>query len=147
MGFSRQEYWSGLPCLSPVDHTLSESPPWPVHLGWPYMPWLRFIELDMAVVHVIRLVSFLWLWCQSVCPLMPSLRAYRLTGVSLTLDGGISSRLLQQSAASAPYRRCWLSPHGHCYWWWDISGGQVILPYFTGGEDSVMRWVISIQIT
>ena len=81
MGFSRQEYWRGLPFLSPVDHVLSElstmthpfwvalqvmafsycswgsqgkntevvchfflqwttfcqnSPPWPVHLGWPY---------------------------------------------------------------------------------------------------------------
>ena len=29
-----------------------------------------FIELDKAVVHVIKLVSFLWLWFQSVCPLM-----------------------------------------------------------------------------
>ena len=38
------------------------SPPWPVHLGLPHMAWLGFIELDKAVVHVIRLVSFLWLW-------------------------------------------------------------------------------------
>ena len=60
------------------------SPPWPVRLGWPYMAWLSFIELDKAVVHVIRLASFLWLWFQSVCPLMPSLS----TGVSLTLDMG-----------------------------------------------------------
>ena len=30
-----------------------------VLLGWPYMAWLSFIELDKAVVHVIRLVSFL----------------------------------------------------------------------------------------
>ena len=52
------------------------------------MAWLSFIELDKAVVHVIRLVSFLWLWFQAVCPLMPSLRAYCLTGVSLTLDMG-----------------------------------------------------------
>ena len=52
------------------------SPPRPVCLGWPYMAWLSFIELDKAVVHVIRLVSFLWLWFQSVCPLMPSLSAY-----------------------------------------------------------------------
>ena len=29
-----------------------------------------FIELDKAVVHVIRLVSFLWCDFQSVCPLM-----------------------------------------------------------------------------
>ena len=61
------------------------SPPWPVHLGWPYMAWLSFPELDKVVVHEIRLVSFLWLWFQSVCPLMPSLSAYNLTGVSPTL--------------------------------------------------------------
>jgi len=48
------------------------SPPWPVHLGWPYTAWFSFIELDKAVVHMIRLASFLWLWFQSVCPLMPS---------------------------------------------------------------------------
>ena len=29
-----------------------------------------FIELDKAVVHVIKLVSFLWLWFSVVCPLM-----------------------------------------------------------------------------
>ena len=62
------------------------SSPRPVRLGWPYMAWLSFIELDKAVVHVIRLVSFLWLWFQAVCPLMPSLSTYRLTGVSLTLE-------------------------------------------------------------
>ena len=33
-------------------------PPRPVHLVWPYMAWLIFIELDKAVVHVIRLVGF-----------------------------------------------------------------------------------------
>ena len=38
------------------------SPSYPVRLGWPYMACLSFIELDMAVVHVIRLDSFLWLW-------------------------------------------------------------------------------------
>ena len=69
MGFSRQEYWSGLPFPSPVDHILSELSTWPVCLGWPYMAWLSFSELDKAVVHVIRLASFLWLWFQSVCPL------------------------------------------------------------------------------
>ena len=34
------------------------------------MEWLNFTELDKAVVHVIRLVRVLWLWFQSVCPLM-----------------------------------------------------------------------------
>ena len=34
---------------------------------------------------------------------MPSCNTYRLTWVSLTLGVGISSQLLQQSAAAAPY--------------------------------------------
>ena len=64
------------------------SQPWPDHLGWPHTAWLSFIELDKAVVRVIRLASCLWLWFQSVCPLMLSLSAYHLTWVSLTLDVG-----------------------------------------------------------
>ena len=35
---------------------------------------------------VIRLTSFLWLWFQSVCPLMPSHNTYHLTWVTLTFD-------------------------------------------------------------
>ena len=64
------------------------SPPWPVRLGWPHTAWLSFIELGKTVVCVIRLASFLWLWFQCVCPLMPSRNTYRLTWVSLTLDVG-----------------------------------------------------------
>ena len=45
------------------------SPPWPIHLGWPYMAWLlSFIELDKVVVHVISLISFLWLWFSFCLP-------------------------------------------------------------------------------
>ena len=67
MGFSRQEYWSGLPFPSPVDHILSKlstmiCPFWVILHGMAH----SFIELDKAVVHVIRLVYFLWLWF-SVC--------------------------------------------------------------------------------
>ena len=67
MGFSRQEYWSGLPFPSPMDHVLSElstmtCPCW-VAL---HVMTHTFIELDKAVVHVISLVSFLSLWF-SVC--------------------------------------------------------------------------------
>ena len=63
MGFSRQEYWSGLLFPSPVDHILSEvstmtRPSW-VAL---HVMVHSFTELDKAMVHVIRLVSFLWLW-------------------------------------------------------------------------------------
>ena len=38
-GFSRQEYWSGLPFLSPVDHALSELSIMTC-LRWPCMAWL-----------------------------------------------------------------------------------------------------------
>ena len=67
MGFSRQEYWSGLPFCSPVDHMLSELYTM-TRLSWvaPHGMAHSFIELDKAVVHVIRLVGFLWLWF-SVC--------------------------------------------------------------------------------
>ena len=63
MGLSRQEYWSGLPFSSPMDHILSELPTM-THLSWLALHSMAhsFIELDKAVVHVIRLVSLLWLW-------------------------------------------------------------------------------------
>ena len=58
MGFSRQEYLSGLPFPSPVHHILSDlstmtRPSWVASHG------ISFIELDKAVVCVIRLASFL----------------------------------------------------------------------------------------
>ena len=88
MRFSRQEYWSGLPFPSPVDHILSDLSTWPAHLGWPHTAWLSFIELDKAVIHVIRLTSFLWLWFQCICPLMPSRNTYHLTWVCPTFKEG-----------------------------------------------------------
>ena len=65
------------------------------------MAWLSFIELGKAVVHVIRLASFLCLWFQCVCPLMPSRNTYRLTWVSLTLGVGYLF-----TAAPAKCSRC-----------------------------------------
>ena len=63
MGFSRQEYWSGLPLPSPVDHVLSELS-FRIHLSWVALHGMAhsFIELDKAVIHVISLISFLWWW-------------------------------------------------------------------------------------
>ena len=60
IGFSRQEYCSGLPFPSPVDHVLSEISTM-THLSWVALHGMAptFIELDKAVVHVIRFVSFL----------------------------------------------------------------------------------------
>ena len=78
MRFSRQEYWSGLPFPSPVDHILSELSPM-TRLSWVALHGMAhsfikldkahsFIELDKAVVHVISLVSFLWLWFSFCLP-------------------------------------------------------------------------------
>ena len=88
MGFSRQEYWSGLPFPSPMNHILSELCTMTRPSQVAPQAWLSFIELDKAVVHVIRLASCPWLWFQCVCPLMPSHSACHLTWFSLTLDVG-----------------------------------------------------------
>ena len=60
MGFSRQEYYSGLPFPSPVDLILSEISTM-THPFWVALHGMAhsFIELDQAVVHVISLISFL----------------------------------------------------------------------------------------
>ena len=69
MGFLMQEYWIGLPFPSPVDHVLSEVSTM-TRLSWVALHDIghSFIELDKAVVHVIRLVSFLWLWFSFCLP-------------------------------------------------------------------------------
>ena len=63
VGFLRQEYWSGLPFPSPVGHVLSELSAI-THLSWVALHGMAYslIELHKAVIHVILLVSFLWLW-------------------------------------------------------------------------------------
>ena len=87
MRFSRQEYWSGLPFSSPVD-ILSDLSTMALLCWVAPQAWLSFIELDKAVVCVIRLASVLWLWFQCVCLPMPSRNTYYLSWVSLTLDLG-----------------------------------------------------------
>ena len=63
MIFSRQECWSGLPFPSPGHHNLSELSTM-TRLFWVDLHGMAqsFIQLDKAVIHVISLVSFLWLW-------------------------------------------------------------------------------------
>ena len=69
MGFSRQAYWSDLPFPSPLDHVLSELSTM-THLSWVARHSVAHsvIELDKAVVHVISLISFLWLWFSFCLP-------------------------------------------------------------------------------
>ena len=48
------------------------SPPWPARLGLPAgMAWFHWVRQGCGP-SVIRLTSFLWVWFQCVCPLMPS---------------------------------------------------------------------------
>ena len=69
IGFSRQEYWSGLPFPSPVDYILSELSTM-TQMSWVALHGMAhdFIELDKAVVHVISLVNFMWLWFSFCLP-------------------------------------------------------------------------------
>ena len=59
---------------------------------------------------MIRLASFLWLWFQSVCPLMPSCNTSCLTWVSHTLDVGYLFTAISAKCS----RRSWP-------WTWDSS--------------------------
>ena len=90
-------FYSGPHSVRPLHHESTI-------LGWPRRAWFSFIELDKAVVHTIRLASFLWLWFPCVCPLMPSCNIYHLTWVSLTLDIVISNFSESDSTNS----------HAHC---------------------------------
>ena len=67
MGFSRQECCSGLPLPSPADQVLSELST-VIHLYWVirHSTAHSFTELDTVVIHVVSLVSLLWL-CFSIC--------------------------------------------------------------------------------
>ena len=82
MGFSRQEYWSDLPFPSPVDHALSDLSTM-TRLSWvdpTGMAWFHWVR-QCCGASVVRLTSFLWVWFQCVCPLMPSCNTYCLTWV------------------------------------------------------------------
>ena len=113
MGFSRQEYWSGLPFPSPVDHILSDlstmtCPSW-VAPG----AWLSFIELDKAVVLV-------WLDWLVFCPLMPSCNTYSYLGRGVYLHGYSSKAqqlllTLEEGyflTAALPDLQRWIAPLG-----------------------------------
>ena len=125
MGFSRQEYWSGLLFPSPVDHILSDLSAMTCPSWFALQAWLGFIELDKIVV----LVWLDWLdfrdygfsvsalWC-------PLATAPILLGFLLPWAWGISSWLLLQSPATAPYLGRGVSTHGHPYWPWKGSSSS-----------------------
>ena len=50
MGLSRQEYWSGLPFLSPLDHILSEITRWSILTS----DWLYSLQPKMEKLYTVR---------------------------------------------------------------------------------------------
>ena len=117
MGFSRQEYWSGLPFPSLVDHILSE-------LSTMTRQSLVGLHRDGLVsLSKARLWS-MWLdqlvFCGCAFNLsvlwFPLSASTMLLGFLLPWTWGISSQLLKQSAATAPYLGRGISPHGHSKW-------------------------------
>ena len=97
---------------SPVVHIVSDLSTMPARLGWPHRAWLNFIELDKDVV----LVWLDWLvFCDYGFSLSALWRPLAtpafLLGFLLPWTWGISSRLLQQSVAAAPYLGWGMSPH------------------------------------
>ena len=94
------------------------SPPWPVCLGWLPKAWLSFTELDKVVVRVTDLLvvcdcsfSLSSRWCPL---LMPTI----LLGFLLPWTWGLSSWLLQESAAAAAYLRSRVAPLSCHPWSW-----------------------------
>ena len=83
---------SGPHSVRPLHHDLSI-------LGGPTLHGFHWVR--QAVICLIGLASCLWLQFQSVCPLMPSLCAYHLTWLSLTLD-------MEYLFTAAPAK------HSHC---------------------------------
>ena len=77
MGFSRQEYWSGLLFPSSLNHILS--PPWPILLRWPYMTWSI---ISLCYTKLWSMWSFWLVFCtcgfHCVCPLMDEKRLWKL---------------------------------------------------------------------
>ena len=93
MGFSRQEYWSGLPFLSPMDHALSDLSTMTCLTWVAPQARLGFTELDQAVV----LVWLDWLvFCEY--------------GFSVSALDALLQHL--PSSLSFSYLGCGVSPHG-----------------------------------
>ena len=83
-----------LPFPSPVDHILSDLSTM-THPSWVALHNAAhsFIELDKAVVHAIRLVSFLWLWFTHANYFITSFKILLLLSCSVVSDFLLPCRL------------------------------------------------------
>ena len=95
----------------PLQYSCLENPmdggAWWATVHWVAKSRTRLMRLSSSSSSgpsVIRLTSFLWIWFQCVCPLMPSCNTYHLTWVSLTLGVGylFTAALAKRSQCSLP---------------------------------------------
>ena len=111
MGFSRQEYWSGLPFPSPVDHILSDlstmiRPSWVAPEGMALFHWVR------------QGCSLVWLDWLVFCDYGFSVSALCCPLAIPTIFLGF----LLPAPAKRPYLGWGVSPHHRPSWPWTWSG-------------------------
>ena len=135
MGFSRQEYCSGLPFPSPVDHILSDlstmtRPSWVAPRAW-----LSFTELDKAVV----LVWLDWLVSCGVLRFMGSQRVrhnwateLNWTELVLVVQKILKSCLMNFNRINGMGKHCLRFWFICCYWRNEMYIGQILS---TGGRE------------
>ena len=106
MGFSRQEYWSGFPFPSPVDHNLSE------HSNMPQTSWVAlhgiahsFIESDSLWSMWSDWLVFWGCGFQSVCPLMEKIKRLKEVSWWERLTEGKSGLVFADCFAGAAVKR------------------------------------------
>ena len=126
---------SGPHSVRPLHHDL------PV-LGCPTgMAWFHWVRQGCGP-NVVRLTSFLWVWFQCVCPLMPSCNTYHLTWVSLTLGEGylFTAAPARHSHCSLPWTRGISLPPP--FLTMDRLKGKKITHYFT----SMWKWFFFLYV-
>ena len=145
MGFSRQEYWSGLPFPSPVDHVLSEL------YTMTCLSWMAIHGMAHSFIELGPKLWSMWsdwfVFCdcgfQFVCP--------RLAGASaLPLDVGY---LLTVSSTMQPLLQCLMS-----YWVFSDLGRRIsqnhnhrkltnLTTWTTALSNSMKLWAMSCRDT
>ena len=106
-----------------MDHVLSDLSTMIGPFGGHHRAWLSFIELDKAVVCVIRVTSFLCLWFQCVCHLMrraDSLEKTLILGPPAAMDHAAEVCLLRRMDRRSMADRSCPSPR---------SGGVAVRRY------------------
>ena len=143
MGFLGQEYWSGLPFSPPVEHFLLElstlkRPSWVAGHDIVH----SFIELNLTVIHVITLVSFLWLcfwfwrlWdCSSCYFCLPS------DGWGLMAYAGF---LMGGTGCGEKWALLWWRPsHTHRHVWCSLLWGHCSFPPCPGAHRLLFAVVV-----